>query len=68
MYGLACCITQGVTLGGAGGQSVGVDFTQDLFTIGLPDVALRILALGGEEGDDGIGQFARRGKALLKLF
>jgi hypothetical protein len=55
-------------LGGAGGQSVGVDFTQDLFTIGLPDVALRIPASGGEEGDDGIGQFARRGKALLKLF
>jgi hypothetical protein len=66
MCGLVCCIAHRVALGGAGGEGDGVDLAQDLFTIGLPDVAPRIFAAGGEEGDDGIGQFARRGKALLR--
>ena len=38
----------------------GVDFAQDVFALGLPNIELRIVAAGGQEGDDGIGQFASR--------
>ena len=62
-----CCIGNRVALGRASGEraSGGVDFAQDIFALGLPDVAPRIVVAGGQEGDDRIGQFARRGEAFL---
>jgi transposase len=43
-------------LGRAGGEraSGGVDFAQNVFALGLPDVALRRVVAGGQEGDDRI--------------
>jgi len=43
----------------------GVDFAQDIFALGPPYVAPRIVVAGGREGDDRIRRFTRRGKALL---
>jgi len=64
---LVCCIGNRVAIAGTSGEraSGGVDFAQDIFALSLPDVPLRIVIAGGQEGDDRIGQFARRGKAPL---
>jgi multidrug efflux pump len=64
---LVCCLGNRVSLSGGSGErtSGGVDFAQDVFALGLPDVAPWIVVARGQEGDDRIGQFARRGKALL---
>src|SRR4029077_7917696 len=46
-------------------RSGGVDLAQDVFALGFPHVAPRILIAACQEGDDGVGQFSGRGKALF---
>ena len=43
----------------------GGDLSQDVFALCLPDVPPGIGITSGQEADDGIGEFAKRGKTLL---
>ena len=40
-------------------MSRGVNFAQDVFALGLPELASWVVVAHRQEGDDGIGQFAR---------
>ena len=45
--------------------SGGIDLAQDVFALGLPHITSRIFIARRQEGDDRVGQFSGRGKALL---
>jgi hypothetical protein len=46
-------------------RSGGVDLAQDVFALGFAHVAPGVLIARRQEGDDGVGQFSGRGKALF---
>jgi len=60
-------IGNSVTFWPEGGErlSGSVDFAQDVFALGLPQVASRIFIACRQERDDRVGEFSGRGKALL---
>src|SRR5207253_6069260 len=56
---ITCGLERGKRLSGR------IDLAQDVFALGFPNVAPRIVVARGDERDDGVGQFSGRGKALL---
>ena len=46
-------------------MSGSIDFAQDVFAFGFPNIALGIFVARGEKRGDGVGQFSGRGEAFL---
>jgi hypothetical protein len=64
---LVCRLSNSVAVRLSDGErrSGGVDLAQDVFALGFPHVAPGVLIARRQEGDDRVGQFSGRGKALF---